>query len=421
MVDTAAPAPPGALAPRPAHVPDALVYDFDHFEDPALLADPHGRAYELVSTLPPIFWTPRHGGSWVAIGHDANFEIGRDWETLSSELIPQSFIQAALAQMPPGTPRMPQPIPINVDPPMHGKFRIPLNGPFSPKAMTALKGEIRTLAAQLLDEQAPKGRCEFMTAVAEPLPVQVFLKMMGLPLERQALYRDLVKDQLAKIASTPEEGALSMMAIAAAMRDTILERRDAPQDDLISLLWRTEIDGQPMTLDVMEDYAVLLFIAGLDTVMNGMGFGVRHLALDQALQARLRANPEEIADATEELLRRYTFTVPSRRVAHDVVFRGVEMKAGDRLIQFLPSADLDPARFASPDRFDMAREDKVHIAFNSGPHRCLGSHLARVELQVLYEELLKRIPTFRLDPERPPTFHGGHVIGVDALDLVWDA
>jgi cytochrome P450 len=170
----------------------------------------------------------------------------------------------------------------------------------------------------------------------------------------------------------------------------------------------------------MDNWGVVLFIAGLDTVMNGIGFGVRRLATDRPLQERLRADPKLVAEAAEELLRRYTFTVPPRLVVKDTVFQGVEMKAGDRLLLFLAGADLDAARFEDPARYDLDREDKVHIAFGAGPHRCLGSHLARVELQIVYEELLAGLPTFKIDPERPPKFHGGHVLGLDSLDLVWD-
>ncbi|TAK99772.1 MAG: cytochrome P450, partial [Rhodospirillaceae bacterium] len=196
--------------------------------------------------------------------------------------------------------------------------------------------------------------------------------------------------------------------------------RDNPRDDIFSLLWQSKVEGKPTTLEDMENYSVLLFIAGLDTVMNGMGFGVRHLAQDLPLQDKLRKNPELISDAKEELLRRYTFTVPPRRVAKDMVFEGVPMKEGDRVMLFLPAADLDGKEFPNPERFELQRENNVHIAFNSGPHRCLGSHLARVELQVLYEQMLSRLPQFRLDPEHPPTFHCGNVVGVDTLNLVWD-
>jgi cytochrome P450 len=258
-----------------------------------------------------------------------------------------------------------------------------------------------------------------MSEVAEPMPVQVFLKMLGLPLERQAEYRALVREQLTSL-SNPKTAALSLIKIAATMRPTLEERRDNPQDDIISLLWKTEIEGKPASMDDMENYGVLLFVAGLDTVMNGMGFGVRHLAKDQELQDKLRAEPSLAAEAAEELLRRYTFTVPTRRVAKDLVFQGVEMKAGEQVDILLPAADLDPRHYAHPERYDLSREDKVHIAFGAGPHRCLGSHLARIELRILYEELLSALPRFRLDPEKPASFHGGRVFGPDALYLIWD-
>jgi len=170
----------------------------------------------------------------------------------------------------------------------------------------------------------------------------------------------------------------------------------------------------------MENWGVLLFLAGLDTVMNGIGLGVRHLATDPALQDRLRKNPELSQDLTEELLRRYTFTVPVRMAAKDTEWHGAPIKARERVLMLLGGADLDTGRFADPERTDIDREDKVHIAFGTGPHRCVGSHLARIELQILYEELLAGLPTFRLDPENPPQFHGGNVIGLNSLNLVWD-
>jgi cytochrome P450 len=154
--------------------------------------------------------------------------------------------------------------------------------------------------------------------------------------------------------------------------------------------------------------------------MNGMGFGIRHLAQDLPLQRQLRANPRMIPEAAEELLRRYTFTVPVRQISRDLVFEGLSMKQGERVILFLPAADLDPTEFSDSDRFDLDREKQAHIAFNTGPHRCLGSHLARVELQTLYEQMLARLPEFRLDPAHPPRFHGGNVIGIDTLTLVWN-
>jgi cytochrome P450 len=407
------------LADRPAHVIDSVYYDFDLFHDPAFLEDPHARILDLHKNAPPIFWTPRNGGHWMLISHRANFEAGRDTETFSSEMIPQSLIEQFLAAMPPDAPRIPQPFPINLDPPKHGIYRMPLQGAFSPRMMNALKEKIRELAAQLIEKIKPLGRADFLATVAEPMPVQVFLEMLGLPMERQAEYRVLVKEMLASLQRSNEEAAGCLMAVATAMRDTLLDRKERPKDDLISMLWRTKVGQEDATLADLENWGVLLFIAGLDTVMNGIGHGVIHLARNPELQQQLRANPALISDAAEEILRRYTFTVPPRRVGKDTVFQGVEMKENDRAMLFLPAADLDANEYPDPERYDLKRENTVHIAFGVGPHRCLGSHLARIELVILYEELLKRLPQFRLDSSKPLRYHGGHVIGPDAVWLEW--
>ena len=202
---------------------------------------------------------------------------------------------------------IPLPVPINLNPPLHGKYRLPLNPTFSPKAMVDLKDGIRALARELIARIAPLGRCEFMSTVAEPMPVQVFLKMLGLPLERQAEYRALVKEHLASIADTPQESMLKLRQIADTMRPTFEARRREPQDDIISLLWKTEIDGQPTTMADLENYGVLLFIAGLDTVMNGIGIGVRHLALHPELQVKVLYQRDYL-----QLLVKYGLELPSQ-------------------------------------------------------------------------------------------------------------
>jgi cytochrome P450 len=417
MADDAAP----LTAPKPAHVPDALVYDFDMFRDPALLADPHARVRDLVENAPPVFWTPRNRGHWVVTSFEANFDLSRDTETFSSEIMPRAM-RAQMEEATKGMPRLPHMTPIFLDPPDHTRYRMPLASAFAPKTMKALRGEIQAFAKGLVAGVAPAGRCEFMSAIAEPLPVHVFLKLMGLPLDRMREYRDLVAEIMATAGEhSPEASARRMYRVLDGMRPSFIERRDNPQDDLISRLWALKIDGEPTTIEDLEDFGALLFMAGLDTVMLAMGFAARHLAADQDLQARLRANPELIPDANEEMLRRYTFISPPRRVAKDVVFHGAPMKAEDRVIQYLPGTGMDHRHFPDPTRYDLEREDKVHMVFNSGPHRCLGSHLARIELQVLYEELLAGLPPFRIDPQQPPVFHGGHNLGIASLHLVWDA
>jgi len=413
-------APMSAAVPKPAHIPDSLVYDFDLTGDPGLLADPAQRIAEIVRQAPPIFWTPRNGGQWVIQGYEPLFNAYRDPATFTSEVMKPELVKAIMATLPPGTPRVPQSKPIGLDPPEHTKYRAPLQKTFSPKSALALKDDIRKLADELIDKVAGQGHCDFVPAIAEQLPVQVFIKLFGLPLERHAEYRALAKSHLAGIGGDLKTAMSNMMSLVHVMHDTLVDRRDHPRDDIISLLWKVGIDGRPTTMDDMEDFSVLLFLAGLDTVVNGMSFLMLHLAQDFALQDRLRANPKIITEAVEEMLRRYTFTVPVRAVAKDVVYEGVQMKEGERVLMFDPGADLDPKQFRNPDTFNLDREERTHIAFGAGPHRCLGSHLARVELQILAEQILTRLPTFRLDPRQRPTFHGGHVIGPASLPLVWE-
>ena len=410
-------APLSPSIPKPTHIPDSLVYDFDAYRDPGLLADPPKRVAQMVREAPPIFWTPRNGGMWIIQGYEELFSAYRDTQTFTSRFMTSEEMKA---MMPPGTPRIPQARPINLDPPEHTKFRAPLQKTFSPKSALALKDEIRKLANELIDAVAAQGRCDFMPAVAEQLPVKVFIKMFGLPVERHAEYRELAKQHLAAAAGDLASMAMKGLRLVAVMRDTILERREHPRDDILSMLWQSTVDGRPTTMEDMEDYAVLLFIAGLDTVVNGMGLLMRHLATDPPLQHELRSNPKLIPEAVEEILRRYTFTVPVRHVAKDAVFEGVQFKAGERVLMYDPAADVDPKKFKNPEVFDFRREEKTHIAFGAGPHRCLGSHLARVELQIITEVALSRLRNIRLDPQHPPRFHGGHVIGPESLALVWD-
>jgi cytochrome P450 len=407
-------------SPIPAHIPPEAVYDFDMYLDPELLAAPHAKVEKLLREAPPVFWTPRNGGHWMCVGYEENFDASRDYETFSSELMARKDVAALMAMAPKDMPRIPQPAPINLDPPDHGKYKAPLLLAFSPKAMNARRDQIRDLANSLIDAVVERGSCEFITEIAEPLPVQVFLKLMGLPLERSAEFRDLVHEVLAPDNGVLMELARRLRKVADAIRGTILERQHDRRDDLISLLWGTEVDGKPASLEMLEDYGVLLFIAGLDTVINGIGHGIRHMAIDQRLQARLRADPSLIPEALEELLRRYTFTAPPRRLAKDTEFAGWTMKEGERFVLYLPGADLDSRKYEGADTVDLDRENKVHIAFGAGPHRCLGSHLARVELQIVYEQMLSRLPTFRIDETRPTTYHAGAIIAFDSLPLRWD-
>jgi cytochrome P450 len=410
----------GRLAPRPDHVPTGLVYDFDLYSDPQLIADAPARLLDLARNAPPIFWSPREGGQWYVCRHDAVARAARATEIFSSDhLAHNPRMQAMGAEI--DMSKVVQPVPILLDPPEHTRYRAPLNAMFSPRAMLMLKDKIRALTGELIERARPRGGCEFMSEIAEPIPVQVFLEMFGLPLDRQAEFRRIAKEHLSSEPGGLEDSQRKLREIVDVMRETLEDRMAQPRDDVISLLTQARVDGAPLTLHDLNNYCVLLFIAGLDTVVNGMGHGVRHLAAHPDLQADLRANPDRIVEAAEELLRRYSFLTVPRTVTRDTEFDGVTMKRGDSVRLAYPVADVDAAEFPAPERFDLARENKAHFAFGAGPHRCIGSHLARIELQTLYEEMLARLPTFRLAPGCPVTYRCGPVIGPREVHLVWDA
>jgi cytochrome P450 len=351
--------------------------------------------------------------------HEVVADALRNYETFSSEHFSAEAFQAMMAELP-EEERIPAPVPICIDPPMHAKLRQPLQSTFSPKAVAAREGEIRALAERLIDGIAKQGHCEFQHAVSDVYPVEIFLGMFGLPKEKEREYRDLAIKHLSVISPDLADNFLMMQSIAAVLRDTVIDRQKHPKDDLISMLWSLEIEGEPMTLDLMLSYCVILFIAGLDTVVNALGFGIRHLATDPQLQRDLRANPALIPNAVEEILRRYAFVAPIRMMKKDAEFHGLALKEGERVMMFIPGASVDAKVYADPTTFNIQRENLSHMAFGAGPHFCLGAHLARMELRIMYETVLNKLPEFRLDPENPPTFHGSIIAGPSTVHLVWD-
>jgi cytochrome P450 len=169
----------------------------------------------------------------------------------------------------------------------------------------------------------------------------------------------------------------------------------------------------------MLGYSITLFLGGLETVVNALSFGVRHLARDVELQAKLQADPSLLPGAIEELLRLYGVASTPRRVTRDVVYEGVQFKQGDMVLLLLPAANYDDAAFPNPEQFILGRTEQ-HMTFNTGPHRCVGLNLARLEMKVFYQEWLKRVPPFRLDPQAKPRFIGGFNLAITSLPLVWE-
>ena len=307
--------------------------------------------------------------------------------------------------------------PLTMDRPLHGAHRMPLMKAFAPNEIKGLEASIRELAVGLIDALAKKGRGEFLDAVGEPLPVVVFMRMMGMPLERLHEFRSWMNDMA---SPDLDRRASSFVNVDKAMGELVAARMAKREDDLVSRLIDSDIDGRNPTMEELKGYCLLLFTAGLDTLVNGFTHGMHHLAIDVPLQERIRADRSLIPEFMEEVLRRYAVVMIPRIVAHDAEFGGVQLKANDRVVLMLPAGNMDPAAFPDPMRFDVDREDKAHMTFNSGPHRCVGSHLARLEMRVFYEEWFARMPNVHIDPAEPPTYRPGFNLTICKLPLVWD-
>jgi cytochrome P450 len=308
-------------------------------------------------------------------------------------------------------------IPLEIDPPQHAKYRTILNGIFAPAKIKALEDGVRDRAVAMIEAVADKGECEFVEAFARPFPVSIFMQIMGLPDEDFDQLISWEHDLLHSMDMAERvRGAKGFLDY---LRALIAKRRSEPREDLASFVVQAEIDGRPMTDDEVLGVYYLLVVAGLDTVAASLGLHFRHLAQHPEDQARLRADPSLIPDAVEEFLRRYGIVTTSRFLTEDAEVAGVQMKAGDRVAISTMAASLDPTEFEHPLEVDIERSPNRHVAFSFGPHRCLGSHLARRELIIAIEEWLKRVPPFSVKNGETIPVQPGGLLSVDHLPLVW--
>lgn len=389
----------------PPHIPANLVYDFHIFGDERYIADPYARVREIIRDAPPVFWSPR-GNCWYVTGYHALVDAFKDTDVFSNVLrtdVPDDYVYS--------------PYPLSVDPPRHKRYADPLKAVFSPATVAKLEGKIRQLAIELVEAIAPQGRCDFITAIAEPFPILIFLEILGVPKERFAEFRQVAIEYLNEPDMRIRFG--KMMHADQLMSEFIEERRKQPQDDLISHLWTLEIGSEPINLVDMRRYAMMLFTAGLDSVTNGVGHSMHYFAAHPYVQTRLRDHPDEINAASEELLRRHGITTPPRRVARDAEFYGAPLRKDDFVELFVIAGNLNEDPFADPMGFKLKRSN-THLTFGFGIHRCIGAHLARIEMHTLYQEWLKRMPEVRLDPDQRVVFDPGHVLRIANLPLVWD-
>ena len=304
------------------------------------------------------------------------------------------------------TPIEPDPpfkwIPVMVDPPDHAKWRKVLADYFSPGRVKGMKESQHQLVRELIDKLKPQGGCEFVTQMARVFPSIVFLNIMGMPIDHldQFLeWEDMILHQEG-IGEDVNARRLEGMTHVMGYFQKLIEQRRAEgnpdADDIVSAAITWKLDGEPINDMELLNCLLLLFMAGLDTVAGESSYAMLHLATHPDDRKRIASDPDVIPRAVEELLRVYPMVQTARKATQDMDFHGCPVKAGDMAAFPLAMANRDDQMFPDGREVDLDRGITRHIAFGAGPHRCLGSHLARQEMAVLLEEWHKRIPEYEL-------------------------
>jgi len=398
---------------KPAHVPDSLFVAGNIW--PALGDDPHLRMRQLAAGRDLIFLEhhnhPGHSpaGTWLAASAEANRQI-----LMNPEAFPSSGA-TVFGKMLGGLKFFP----VEVDPPEHAKYRALFAPFFKPAAVNAMKDSVTARADELIDAVIDQGQCEFVSQFARIFPASIFLDMMGLPQARRLDFLDWARSALDQNL-LPEQKIGALRNIRDYLAEEIRARKARPLDDMLSSIANASVDGEVISVDDATGGAMVLFVAGMDTVANLLGWVFFHLASHPELQATLRkAHPDELSRALEEMMRYYSPVTVSRRAARDEQVCGVEIKAGDTVCCSMTLASRDDTEFEDPDVLDLSKPPRRHLVFGFGPHLCLGMHLAKLEMRIVVQRWFERTPELHLQQGAVVPRRGAGVLGIDQLPLSW--
>ncbi len=401
--------------PAPPHVPRERVVDirFAMGQSPNDLLDPYAGTDKLRAPgVPRLLYSPypfgdKTVGTWCVSHYEDIRRVYEDNDYFSTKGVAQ--FQALAGETFPS-------IPLGIDPPDHARYRRFLNVHFTPVALQKLEPKVRALAVEMIEEFAAKGEVDIAHDFGRVYPVRVFLDLMGLPF---AMFEQFLAWEYEILHSRDHArmGA-AVKQVIAYLREFIAEKQKNPDDKLGSYIANGVIDGQPLTPDEIIGMTWFLWLGGLDTVASTISQMFRRLALDQALQQRLRDEPGLTNTAVEEFLRMQPLVNSFRLVKQDLDWDGVTLKAGDYVTCLNSSGNFDPAQFTNPRDFDPARPVNRHYTFVGGIHLCLGAHLARRELRILIDEFVKRVPAFTVKPGADTTVVPG-LLSIRNLPIVW--
>jgi cytochrome P450 family 142 subfamily A polypeptide 1 len=371
--------------------------------------NPHP-AFAWMRAESPVHWDEA-GQVWGVASYADVLRVSRD---------PQTFCSKQGSR--PDSPAIPSMI--NMDDPEHRRRRALVNKGLTPRRVLDHEPKIRAVCEDLVRGGAERGTCDFVRDVAAPLPMMVIGDLLGVePADHDKLLRwsdDLIEGT--SVSAPPEVMMRAMTAFeeyAEYHRHVAADRRARPRDDMMSALVHAEIDGQRLDDDAILQESLLILIGGDETTRHVMTGGLLELLRNPEQKKLLAENPKLIPSAIEEMLRWVSPIQNMNRTAtRDAELRGQKIRAGDRLLLLYPSANRDAAAFERPDEFDVTRSPNRHVAFGGfGTHHCLGASLARLELRVLFEELLRRFPAIELDDGELHVRPSNFIVGLESMPV----
>jgi cholest-4-en-3-one 26-monooxygenase len=376
---------------------DVGLHDLDLFQQGV----PHETFARLRATAPVSFHhDPASPGFWSVHRHEDVVAVNRDNATFSSNLKATLFWEMEEADLAQQRLMM-----LNMDPPMHTRYRRLVNKGFTPRMVGDLETHIREMTGTILDGAAANGEFDFVTEVSAELPLQVIAELMGVPHEERHLMFDwsnrMVGAQDPEYGVLPEEASQAALELFAYAHQLAEQKRANPHDDLISVLSTCEVDGERLSELEIDLFFMLLTVAGNETTRNLISHGMHALMEHPDQYAMLRNDPTLVDSAVEEMLRWASPVMHFRRTAsRDCEIGGQPISAGDKVVIWYISANRDESVFDDPYTFDITRQDNQHVAFGGGgPHFCLGANLARMEARVMFDEIIKRFSV--IEPTGP--------------------
>ena len=372
---------------------DVNVIDPDRY----LNGPPHDE-FALLRREAPVFWqeNPDGEGFWVLTRYHDVWKVSLDNHLFSSARrgpILREFTEEEIEGQ--------RNLMLAMDPPRHTKYRRLVNLGFSPKMVNRLERHIRDIAATIIDNVGARGECDFVTDIAAELPLQVIVEMMGVPLEDRHRVFDwsnkLIGFDDPQYSDSRDSGKLIALEVYMYAQELADKRRVSPADDITTALLEGVVEGEKLTEADFNSFFLLLLVAGNETTRNAISGGMLALLQHPEQRARLLANPALIDAAVEEIVRWVSpVQVFVRTPTRDVEVRGVKIKEGQRVTLWYGAANRDEEIFPDGHRFDAGRSPNEHLGFGIGPHFCLGANLARLEIKIMFEELLRRLPDIEL-------------------------